>query len=203
LLLLLRLKICGLPKTPGASAVFPCPAWNGSPPLLGYECEPEAANDIQGRARDQSRGAGDRSQAKPNDRSINSPDHGVPAALDVVGPRRKKPVRRGAASYRIIRTLPTPCQTRQNAGVDPGKQRPPPFKRPKVIITSMIVLPLLIVLTAFFAARAWTREGTDDAEIRVDAYPRPHPARPRGRHSDRRRRRALAFFLRRIPPGIS
>ena len=134
---------------------------------------------------------------------INSPDHGVPAALDVVGPRRKKPVRRGAASYRIIRTLPTPCQTRQNAGVDPGKQRPPPFKRPKVIITSMIVLPLLIGLTAFFAARAWTREGTDDAEIRVDAYPRPHPARPRGRHSDRRRRRALAFFLRRIPPGIS
>jgi hypothetical protein len=142
LLLLLRLKICGLPKTPGASAVFPCPAWNGSPRLLGNECEPETANDIQGRARDQSRGARDRSQAKPNDRPINSRDHGVLAALDVVCPRRKKP-------YRIIRTLPTPCQTSQNAGVDPGKQRPPPFKRPKVIITSMIVLPLLIGLTAF------------------------------------------------------
>jgi hypothetical protein len=46
-----------------------------------------------------------------------------------------------------------------NAGVDPGKQRRPLFQQPKVIIASIIILPVVIGLTAFFAARAWTREG--------------------------------------------
>ncbi len=57
-----------------------------------------------------------------------------------------------AASCRIIRTLPAPVpdmsdpdtKSSQNAGVDPGKQRPPFFKRPltSYLVSNAIVLPM-------------------------------------------------------------
>jgi multidrug resistance efflux pump len=50
-------------------------------------------------------------------------------------------------------------------GVGAQKQRSPLFKRPKVSIASIIVLLAVIGLAALFMARAWTREGTDDAFV--------------------------------------
>ena len=50
-------------------------------------------------------------------------------------------------------------------GVGAEEQRPPLFKRPKVIIASIFVLLVMIVVAALFMAHAWTREGTDDAFV--------------------------------------
>jgi hypothetical protein len=70
------------------------------------EHEQESANHFQGRARDQRRGAQDRSQVRAKDRRpIDPRHHGVPAALDV-GRVRKQTARRGAADCRIILAPP-------------------------------------------------------------------------------------------------
>ena len=54
------------------------------------------------------------------------------------------------------------AETRVGAALE---KRAPLYKRPRVIIASMIVLPLLFGLAALFMAHAWTRENTDDAFV--------------------------------------
>lgn len=49
--------------------------------------------------------------------------------------------------------------------VSADETRPPPYKRPLVIITSMILIPVILGLAALFIGHAWTRESTDDAFV--------------------------------------
>ena len=51
------------------------------------------------------------------------------------------------------------------SGVDVEAKRPPFYKRPRVIIASMIVMPVMLGVAALFIAHAWTRESTDDAFV--------------------------------------
>ncbi len=46
--------------------------------------------------------------------------------------------------------------------------RPPLWKRTGAVIASMIVLPVVLGLTAFWLGQAWTRESTDDAFVNAN-----------------------------------